>query len=67
MAICPICDLQVDDEVALKKELTTEYDGVFYHFDTPECKECFESDPHGYVSQLDRRHWQENVEQGVDR
>lgn len=67
MAVCPVCDLQVDDDEALKRGLATEYEGVFYYFDAPECKQRFDSDPQRYVGQGKERHWLEDVEQGADR
>jgi YHS domain-containing protein len=67
MIVCPVCDLQVDDDAALAQALTTEYQGVYYYFNAPEYKERFENDPQRYVGQTDERHWVEEVELGLDR
>jgi YHS domain-containing protein len=67
MTVCPVCDLQVDDDEALEQGLTAEYEDVFYYFSSQDCKERFESDPQRYANQTNGRHWLEDVEQGSDR
>jgi YHS domain-containing protein len=46
MTIDPVCDMSVNDTVALK----TTYQGKTYYFCSPLCKNLFEREPEKYVA-----------------
>lgn len=67
MTICPVCDLQINDERALEQRLVTEYQGIPYYFCSNACQQRFDREPERYMGQSVGRHWLEDVEAGLDR
>ncbi len=53
MATDPICGMQVDEQRATTKGLTSEYAGKTYYFCAPGCKKQFDQDPERYASKAD--------------
>lgn len=50
MAEDPVCEMQVDENEARERGLTTEYHGRTYYFCSPGCKQQFDKDPHLFVA-----------------
>lgn len=48
MAKDPICGMQVDEEQARSKGLTSEHEGQIFYFCSTDCKQKFDQDPHRY-------------------
>lgn len=48
MAKDPVCGMQVDQEKARSKGLTSEHEGQTFYFCSTECKQQFDQDPHRY-------------------
>ncbi len=46
-----VCGMDVNEEEAKAKGLTTEYQGQTYYFCAPGCKRAFEQNPQQYVGQ----------------
>ena len=44
-----ICGMDVDEQEATAKGLTSEYQGQTYYFCAPGCKKAFEADPQKYL------------------
>ncbi len=45
----PVCQMQVDEQQAAARGLTSEYQGQTYYFCAPGCKKAFEKEPEKYV------------------
>ncbi len=45
-----VCDMQVDEQEAASKGLTSEYQGTTYYFCSPGCKRQFDQNPERYAS-----------------
>ena len=46
-----VCGMDVNEDEARAKGLTTDYQGQTYYFCAPGCKRAFEQDPQQYVGQ----------------
>ena len=44
----PVCGMQVDQEKARSKGLTSEHEGQTFYFCSTDCKQQFDQDPHRY-------------------
>ena len=55
MAKDVVCDMQVDEQEARKKGLTSEYQGQTYYFCSPGCKRDFEKEPQRYAAKQTTR------------
>lgn len=51
MAKDPVCGMQVDEQQAASKGLTSQYQGQTYSFCSPGCKQQFDQDPQRYATQ----------------
>lgn len=51
MAKDPVCGMQVDEQQATAKGLTSEYRGRTYYFCSPDDKRRFDQDPERYAGQ----------------
>ncbi len=47
----PVCQMQVDEQQAAARGLTSEYQGQTYYFCAPGCKKEFDTDPARYTEQ----------------
>jgi Cu+-exporting ATPase len=47
----PVCGMQVDEQEARQKGLTSEYQGRTYHFCGAGCKREFDQNPQQYAGQ----------------
>ncbi len=47
----PVCQMQVDEQQAAARGLTSEYQGQTYYFCAPGCKKEFDKDPARYTEQ----------------
>ena len=45
-----VCDMQVDEQEATSKGLTSEYQGTTYYFCSPGCKRRFDQNPEHYAT-----------------
>lgn len=46
-----VCGMQVDQQQAESKDLTSEYQGQTYYFCSASCKRQFDQNPERYVNQ----------------
>lgn len=51
MARDPVCGMQVDEQEARQKGLTSEHQGQTYYFCGPGCKREFDQNPQQYAGQ----------------
>ena len=51
MAKDPVCGMDVDQQRAAERGLTSEYRGQTYSFCSPGCKRQFDQDPEQYLRQ----------------
>ena len=51
MAKDPVCGMQVNEQEATTKGLTSEYQGQKYYFCAQECKQEFDQNPRRYAGQ----------------
>ncbi len=51
MAKDPVCDMEVDEQQAIARGLTSEYQGQTYYFCAPGCKRAFDQQPEQYTAQ----------------
>ncbi|MCL4535899.1 MAG: YHS domain-containing protein [Bacteroidetes bacterium] len=56
MARDPVCEMDVDEQQATSKRLTSRYRGQTYYFCCPSCKEHFDQDPDRYVGRQYEQH-----------
>ncbi len=49
MATDLVCGMQVNEDEARTKGLTSEYQGTTYYFCAPGCKRAFEANPQQYL------------------
>ena len=47
----PVCQMQVDEQQATARGLTSEHQGQTYYFCAPGCKKEFDKDPSRYTEQ----------------
>jgi len=55
MATDPVCGMQVKEDEARSKGLTSEYEGKTYYFCAPGCMREFEQNPDQFVSQQEHQ------------
>jgi len=51
MAKDPVCDMEVDEQQAIARGLTSEYQGQTYYCCAPGCKRAFDQQPEQYTAQ----------------
>lgn len=47
----PVCGMDVNEQQATERGLTSEYQGQTYYFCSPGCKRQFDQNPERYVDQ----------------
>ena len=55
----PVCNVQIDEQGALKHKLSSDFDGQTFYFCCKDCKKSFDGNPHKFAPTI---RWPEDFE-----